>query len=120
MSTSLIPMDTARRFQMEDIGAADSLARLENQNTIYETPEQRMQREIRMADGTAYLEDQRDAANPPPVPVNTSGYSPMPRYSPPPYPRYGSPVPTMPYGGPIRTGRAQRMLPRFNNLRFAV
>jgi hypothetical protein len=119
LSTSLIPLNTERQFLQDDIGTADSLARLENQNNIYETPEQRMRRQIELADGQAYLQEQADAANPPPPPPRSNGYSPMP-YSPQPYPRYGSPVPTMPYGGPIRTGRAQRMLPRFNNLRFAV
>lgn len=55
LSTSRIPYTAQRDFLMDNAQMTGTLAELEDRNNIYETPEQRLMREIRMAEGTDYL-----------------------------------------------------------------
>jgi hypothetical protein len=56
LNTSLLPTNVQRQFLREDIDTGSALANLEDRNNIYETPLQRMQREIQMAEGLDYLQ----------------------------------------------------------------
>jgi hypothetical protein len=119
LQTSALPY----RFQQEmfgnDLNSAQGLAALENQNTIYETPEQRLMREIRMAEGRDHLQSMSDNFNAP-VPV---AQAPVPIPSPTPAPVAGSsyvPQPSPPQAPVFFNPAMLRVANRLNGVRFAV
>jgi hypothetical protein len=75
LQTSAMPMRFQNEMFQNDLQAGQGMAALENQNTIYRTPYDRMMEEIRMAEGMDFL-NQR--ANPQPAFTPVSSYSPPP------------------------------------------
>jgi hypothetical protein len=62
LQTSRLPYYAQRDAVQDDINIGSGLAGLEDRNTIYETPEQRLMREIRMAEQTDYLNSRANPA----------------------------------------------------------